>query len=287
MRTIPLKINKELTIRDSRAVDLYFQEINKIPVLTPEEEADLCMALNQGSEAERVRARNELVKHNLKFVISVAKRYQSLGYRLGDLIAIGNIGLIRAAEKFDPTKGFKFISYAVWWIRQQIMSEIGFKVNGIKLPSNRVTSMYKIAKFREKFYKEHDREPFLSEVAEAFDMDEELLGDIIRASSDVSSINEKIGGSDDGEDEYAEFIVADNDVEEELVEGDRTARMVGKALSVLNPKERLVVEYTFGLKGKKLEPPEIAEISGLRLQDVKNALKSAMEKMKEEFGQNK
>ena len=143
----PLKINKELTIRDSRAVDLYFQEINKIPVLTPDEEAELCQNLHSEDEATRLHARDELVKHNLKFVISVAKRYQSLGYRLGDLIAIGNIGLIRAAEKFDPTKGFKFISYAVWWIRQQIMSEVGFRVNGVKLPSNRVTIMYKIAKF--------------------------------------------------------------------------------------------------------------------------------------------
>ena len=170
-----IKITKELTIRDSRAVDVYFQEINKIPVLTPDEETELCQRIQAGEDD----LRQELVLHNLKFVISVAKKYQSLGYRLGDLIAIGNIGLLKAAEKFDPSKGFKFISYAVWWIRQQIMSEIGFKVNGVRLPSNRVTVMYRIARFREEFYRKHHREPFNAEIAAEFDMDEDLVADML------------------------------------------------------------------------------------------------------------
>lgn len=275
----PLKINKELTIRDSRAVDLYFQEINKIPVLTPDEEAELCQDLHSEDEARRLHARDELVRHNLKFVISVAKRYQSLGYRLGDLIAIGNIGLIRAAEKFDPTKGFKFISYAVWWIRQQIMSEVGFRVNGVKLPSNRVTIMYKISKFREKFYKENDREPFLAEIADEFGIAEDLASDIIGASTDMSSLNELAFDDDDGK-EIVDNLADNSDFGEDIANLDSVSKEVKKILSVLTPKQRLVVGYHFGLGGKTLDAHQIAEATGLRLQDVKKSLQEAIDKMK-------
>ena len=275
----PLKINKELTIRDSRAVDLYFQEINKIPVLTPDEEAELCQNLHSEDEATRLHARDELVKHNLKFVISVAKRYQSLGYRLGDLIAIGNIGLIRAAEKFDPTKGFKFISYAVWWIRQQIMSEVGFRVNGVKLPSNRVTIMYKIAKFREKFYKENDREPFLAEIAEEFDIDEDLATDIISASTDMSSLNELAFDDDDGK-EIIDNLSDSSDFVEDIAHNDSASKEVKKILSMLTPKQRLIIGYHFGLGGKTLDARQIADLTGLRLPEVKKCLQEAIEKIK-------
>lgn len=275
-----IKITKELTIRDSRAVDVYFQEINKIPVLTPDEETELCQRIQTGEDD----LRQELVLHNLKFVISVAKKYQSLGYRLGDLIAIGNIGLLKAAEKFDPSKGFKFISYAVWWIRQQIMSEIGFKVNGVRLPSNRVTVMYRIARFREEFYRKHHREPFNAEIAAEFDMDEDLVADMLAASSDMSSLNELAYGDEDDK-EIVDTLSDGEDFGEDLAENDRTTKMAKEALSVLGPKQRVVTEYYFGLGGKTLDAKQIAEVTGLSVKEVKTLIDESLRLMKEKFGQ--
>lgn len=279
----PLKLSKELTIRDSRAVDLYFQEINKIPLLTPDEEADLCERIQNGDE----KAREELVTHNLKFVISVAKRYQSLGFRLGDLIAIGNMGLLRAAEKFDYSRGFKFISYAVWWIRQQIMTEIGFKNNGIRLPSNRVTIMYRIARFKDKFYKEHSREPGFDEIAEEFGIEPELARDLVGASSDLDSLNAPAFGDDDPG-EAMDFMADEGELEDErLSREDEAKKTVRHAMECLDPKEQLIVTYAFGLDGKTLELNEIAELLGEKPGSVRKQLNNAMEKMKSKLEQKK
>lgn len=277
----PLKLQKELTIRDSRAVDLYFSEINKFKTLTADEEAELCERIQAGD----LKAKELLIVHNLRFVISVAKKYQSLGLRLGDLIAIGNIGLLRAAEKFDYTKGFKFISYAVWWIRQQIMSEVGFKGNGIKLPSNRVTAMYKISRFRDKFYTENWREPTTEEIATEFDMAPDLIHDIMCASEDTASLNEPAFGSDDTDKELIDFYISEEETHEERISHeDYYRKLVHDSMYVLSSRERLVVELMYGFDGITLEIPEIASMLGVGKETVKNVLKSAQKKLREEIG---
>lgn len=277
----PLKLQKELTIRDSRAVDLYFSEINKFKTLTADEEAELCERIQAGD----LKAKELLIIHNLRFVISVAKKYQSLGLRLGDLIAIGNIGLLRAAEKFDYTKGFKFISYAVWWIRQQIMSEVGFKGNGIKLPSNRVTVMYKISRFKDKFYTENWREPTTEEIAEEFDMAPDLIHDIMCASEDTASLNEPAFGSDEADRELIDFYISEDETHEERISHeDYYRKVVHDSMYVLSSREKLVIELVYGFEGVTLEIPEIASMLDVGKETIKNILKSAQKKLKDEIG---
>lgn len=276
----PLKLQKELTIRDSRAVDIYFSEINKYKTLTPQEEAELCERIQNGDE----KARELLVVHNLRFVISVAKKYQSLGLKLGDLIAIGNIGILRAAEKFDYTKGFKFISYAVWWIRQQIMSEVGFKGNGIKLPSNRVTVMYKISRFKDKFYTENWREPTTEEIAAEFELAPDLVHDIMCASEDTSSLNEPAFNNDDSDRELIDYYISNEESQEErMSHEDYYHKLVRESMYILSPRERLIVELSFGFNGITLEIPEIAGMLGISKEMVKAGLKTAQMKLKEEI----
>lgn len=276
----PLKLQKELTIRDSRAVDLYFSEINKFKTLTADEEAELCERIQAGD----LKAKELLIVHNLRFVISVAKKYQSLGLRLGDLIAIGNIGLLRAAEKFDYTKGFKFISYAVWWIRQQIMSEVGFKGNGIKLPSNRVTVMYKISRFRDKFFTDNWREPTTEEIAEEFGLAPDLVHDIMCASEDTASLNEPAFGSDDTDRELIDYYISDEETQEERISHeDYYRKMVRDSMYVLSSRERAIVEFTYGFEGVTLEIPEIASLLGIGREAVKSILKTAQNKLKDEI----
>lgn len=272
MKTI--RLTKEFTIRDSRAVDLYFLEIQKYKTLTAEEEVELCEKIKQGD----MKAREKLILHNLRFVISVAKRYQSLGYKLGDLIAIGNIGIIKAAEAFDHTRGFKFISYAVWWIRQQIMSEIGFRNNGIKIPGNRVSLMYRINKFKDKFYTENQREPIIEEIAEGVGVDYDIVKDVISASESLSSLDAPI---EEGEEkEMSCFLRDDYDFEDDYAEEDKMRNIVNMAMTVLNPKERFVIKSLFGIDCNERTLDELSEMLGQGKESIRSIKKTAMEKIK-------
>lgn len=272
MKTI--RLTKEFTIRDSRAVDLYFLEIQKYKTLTAEEEVELCEKIKQGD----MKAREKLILHNLRFVISVAKRYQSLGYKLGDLIAIGNIGIIKAAEAFDHTRGFKFISYAVWWIRQQIMSEIGFRNNGIKIPGNRVSLMYRINKFKDKFYTENQREPIIEEIAEGVGVDYDIVKDVILASESLSSLDAPI---EEGEEkEMSCFLRDDYDFEDDYAEEDKMRNIVNMAMTVLNPKERFVIKSLFGIDCNERTLDELSEMLGQGKESIRSIKKTAMEKIK-------
>ena len=225
-----------------------------------------------------MEARKKLILHNLRFVISVAKRYQSLGYKLGDLIAIGNIGIIKAAEAFDHTRGFKFISYAVWWIRQQIMSEIGFRNNGIKIPGNRVSLMYRINKFKDKFYTENQRDPLVEEIAEGVGVDYEIVKDVMAASETLSSLDAPI---EEGEDkEMSAFLEDESDFENEFAEEDRIRNLVHNALSVLNPKERFILKSLFGIECREKTLDELSGMLGQGKESIRSIRKTAMEKIK-------
>lgn len=260
----PLKIQNELTIRDSHGVDIYFSEIQKYEPLTSEQEVELCERIKEGD----IKARDELILHNLKFVISVAKRYQSLGYRLGDLIAIGNIGIIKAACNFDHTKGFRFISYAVWWIRQQIMAEVGFKANGIKLPGNRVSVMYRINRFVDEFYTKNQREPDICEIAEHVGLEEHLVRDIMLASEDLSSINMPVEEGSDKD--VSDMIKDDSDIYGIIDDKLSVRSIIEKELSSMPARKRFIVRAYFGIDMPEMSEEEISSFIGITLKDVKS-----------------
>lgn len=270
----PLKIQNELTIRDSHGVDIYFSEIQKYEPLKPQEEVELCERIRNGDE----KAKEKLILHNLKFVISVAKRYQSLGYRLGDLIAIGNIGIIKAANNFDHTKGFKFISYAVWWIRQQIMSEIGFKANGIKLPGNRVSMMYRINRFKDEFYTKNEREPTICEIAEHVGISEQLATNIIIASEDMSSINVPV--EDDSEKDMSDTI-RDDDESYERIDGRMSARLtLEPIMRKLDEREKFIIKACYGIDMERMDEDDMCAFLGISERQLKYELARITDKMR-------
>lgn len=270
----PLKIQNELTIRDSHGVDIYFSEIQKYEPLKPQEEVELCERIRNGDE----KAKEKLILHNLKFVISVAKRYQSLGYRLGDLIAIGNIGIIKAANNFDHTKGFKFISYAVWWIRQQIMSEIGFKANGIKLPGNRVSMMYRINRFKDEFYTKNEREPTICEIAEHVGISEQLATNIIIASEDMSSIN--VPMEDDSEKDMSDTI-RDDDESYERIDGRMSARLtLEPIIRKLDEREKFIIKAYYGIDMERMDEDDMCAFLGISERQLKYELARITDKMR-------
>lgn len=270
----PLKIQNELTIRDSHGVDIYFSEIQKYEPLKPQEEVELCERIRNGDE----KAKEKLILHNLKFVISVAKRYQSLGYRLGDLIAIGNIGIIKAANNFDHTKGFKFISYAVWWIRQQIMSEIGFKANGIKLPGNRVSMMYRINRFKDEFYTKNEREPTICEIAEYVGISEQLATNIIIASEDMSSIN--VPMEDDSEKDMSDTI-RDDDESYERIDGRMSARLtLEPIIRKLDEREKFIIKAYYGIDMERMDEDDMCAFLGISERQLKYELTRITDKMR-------
>src|SRR5882757_597739 len=173
-----LKIATQITNRDSQAVEKYLQEISKIPMITPEEETTLAQKIHMGDQ----RALEKMVKANLRFVVSVAKQYQNQGLSLPDLINEGNLGLIKAAKRFDETRGFKFISYAVWWIRQSILQALAEQSRIVRLPLNQVGSLNKINKAYSKLEQEFEREPTAAELSTVLELPEDKVADTMRVS---------------------------------------------------------------------------------------------------------
>src|SRR5574344_772355 len=173
-----LKITKSITNRESASLDKYLQEIGRKDLITVDEEVELAQKIKQGDQA----ALDKLVSANLRFVVSVAKQYQNQGLSLPDLIDEGNLGLIKAAQKFDETRGFKFISYAVWWIRQSILQALAEQSRIVRLPLNQVGSLNKIGKALQKFEQEHERRPSAEEIANKVDLPEDKVLDAMKVS---------------------------------------------------------------------------------------------------------
>ena len=190
-----LKISKQITGRDSFSIEKYLQEIGKIDVLSPDEEVALAKKIRAGDLA----ARELLVKSNLRFVVSVAKQYQNNGMSLGDLINEGNLGLIKAAECFDETKGFKFISYAVWWIRQSILQAIAENSRLVRLPLNKISSINKVNKFFFRLEQEFQREPTAEEIAREMDVPEKEVKDSMRIASRPLSMDAPLTSDEDAD----------------------------------------------------------------------------------------
>ncbi|MBQ1853537.1 MAG: sigma-70 family RNA polymerase sigma factor [Prevotella sp.] len=270
-----LKITKSITNRESASLDKYLQEIGHEELLSVEEEVELAGRIRKGDR----KALEKLTKANLRFVVSVAKQYQNQGLSLPDLINEGNLGLIKAAEKFDETRGFKFISYAVWWIRQSILQAIAEQSRIVRLPLNQVGSVNKINRALNKFEQEHERRPSVDEIAETTDLPEDKIADAMNANTRHVSVDAPFV---DGDDNSLLDILANNDApmaDNELVKQSLQTE-ISRALQLLNERERNIIEAFFGINQSELTLEEIGNKYGLTRERVRQIKEKAIRRLR-------
>jgi RNA polymerase primary sigma factor len=271
-----LKISKQITNRESQSLDKYLQEIGKVDLLTPDEEVDLAKRIRDGDQF----ALERLTKANLRFVVSVAKQYQNQGLSLGDLINEGNLGLIKAAQRFDETRGFKFISYAVWWIRQSILQALAEQSRIVRLPLNRVGSLNKISKTFSELEQKFEREPSPDELAEVLEVTTSEIVDTLKISGRHVSMDAPFVQGE----ENSLLDVLENDGEETPDSGlisDSLRKEVQRALSTLTPREADVVTLYFGLNGEHaMTLEEIGEKFNLTRERVRQIKEKAIRRLR-------
>lgn len=270
-----LKISKSITNRESASLDKYLQEIGHEELLTTDEEVELAQRIRKGDK----RALERLTKANLRFVVSVAKQYQNQGLSLPDLINEGNVGLIKAAEKFDETRGFKFISYAVWWIRQSILQAIAEQSRLVRLPLNQVGSVNKIARELNKFEQEHERKPSVDEIAERVDLPEDKIADAMKANSRHVSMDAPIA---DGEDSsMIDFLSGDSSNTDRELAIESLKAEVSRILKLLTDKEQKVLRAFFGIDGSpEMTLDEIGEKYNLTRERVRQIKEKALRRLR-------
>lgn len=271
-----LKITKSITSRDSASLDKYLQEIGREPLLTVDEEVELSQRIRKGDR----RALDKLVRSNLRFVVSVAKQYQNQGLSLPDLINEGNVGLIKAAEKFDETRGFKFISYAVWWIRQTILQALAEQSRIVRLPLNQVSAVNKITKAMTKFEQEFERKPSAEELAELVNELPEKISDSLRASGRHVSMDAPFV---EGEENSLLDVMTnpDSPMADKGLEGESLSIEIDRALGVLNEREKQIVERSFGINNQpEMTLEEIGETFGLTRERVRQIREKAIRKLR-------
>lgn len=270
-----LKITKSITNRESASLDKYLQEIGKEELITVEEEVELAQRIKKGDQA----ALEKLTRANLRFVVSVAKQYQNQGLSLPDLINEGNLGLIKAAEKFDETRGFKFISYAVWWIRQSILQALAEQSRIVRLPLNQVGSLNKINKAFSKFEQEHERKPSPEELADTMDLPAEKVSDTLRVSGRHVSVDAPFV---DGEDNSLLDVLVNNDspnADRSLIQ-ESLAREIHRALATLTEREADIIRLFFGIGCQEMTLEEIGERFGLTRERVRQIKEKAIRRLR-------
>ena len=270
-----LKITKSITNRESAALEKYLQEISKETMISAEEEVELAQRIKKGDQ----KALERLTKANLRFVVSVAKQYQNQGLSLPDLINEGNLGLLKAAERFDETRGFKFISYAVWWIRQSILQAISEQSRIVRLPLNQVGSVNKINREINRFEQLNERRPSAEEIAEKVDLPQEKIDEALNINGHQISVDAPFV---EGEDNSLLDIMANNDApmaDNELVEESLRSE-IHNALSALNERERNVVEASYGINQPELTLEEIGTKFGLTRERVRQIKEKAIRKLR-------
>jgi RNA polymerase primary sigma factor len=271
-----LKISKQITNRESQSLDKYLQEIGKVDLLTPDEEVVLAKRIKDGDQM----ALERLTKANLRFVVSVAKQYQNQGLSLGDLINEGNLGLIKAAQRFDETRGFKFISYAVWWIRQSILQALAEQSRIVRLPLNRVGSLNKISKTFSELEQKYEREPSPEELADVLEVSSSEVVDTMKISGRHVSMDAPFAQGD----ENSLLDVLENDTEEKPDSGlmtDSLRKEVQRALSTLTQREADVITLYFGLNGEHaMTLEEIGEKFNLTRERVRQIKEKAIRRLR-------
>ncbi|MFW9601028.1 MAG: RNA polymerase sigma factor RpoD/SigA [Prevotella sp.] len=270
-----LKITKSITNRESASLDKYLQEIGHEDLISVEEEVELAQRIRKGDRS----ALEKLTKANLRFVVSVAKQYQNQGLSLPDLINEGNLGLIKAAEKFDETRGFKFISYAVWWIRQSILQAIAEQSRIVRLPLNQVGSVNKINRVLNKFEQENERYPSIEEIADKIDLPEDKIADAMKVNGRHVSVDAPFI---DGEDNSLLDVLPNNDatMADNLLVQESLRDEISRALKTLNDRERNIVEAFFGINQSEMTLEEIGDKYGLTRERVRQIKEKAIRRLR-------
>jgi RNA polymerase primary sigma factor len=271
-----LKITKQVTNRENASLDKYLQEIGRVELITADEEVELAKKIKKGD----VAALEKLTKANLRFVVSVSKQYQNQGLSLPDLINEGNLGLIKAAQRFDETRGFKFISYAVWWIRQSILQALAEQSRIVRLPLNKIGSINKINKTFAKLEQEFEREPTAAEIAEMLDLTEQEVKESMKnAGRHVSMDAPLINGEESNM--YDVLKSSDSPSPEKELITDSLRKEIERALTTLNEREADILRCYFGLSGQHaLTLEEIGEKFDLTRERVRQVKEKALRRLK-------
>jgi RNA polymerase primary sigma factor len=271
-----LKITKQVTNRETASLDKYLQEIGKVELITADEEVALAQRIKQG---DRI-ALEKLTKANLRFVVSVSKQYQNQGLSLPDLINEGNLGLIKAAQRFDETRGFKFISYAVWWIRQSILQALAEQSRIVRLPLNKIGSINKINKAYAKLEQEHEREPNASEIASLLEITENEVKESMKNSGRHVSMDAPLVQDEDNN-MYDVLRSDDSSTPESQLLYESLKKEIDRAISTLTPREADVIRLYFGLNSKHpMTLEEIGEKFDLTRERVRQIKEKAIRRLK-------
>ncbi|MCO5254526.1 MAG: RNA polymerase sigma factor RpoD/SigA [Bacteroidia bacterium] len=271
-----LKISKQFTNRENKSLDKYLNEISKVPMIDAQEEVELARRIREGDQ----KALEKLVNANLRFVVSVSKQYQNQGLTLGDLINEGNFGLIKAARRFDETRGFKFISYAVWWIRQSILQALADQSRIVRLPLNKVSSIGKIAAAAAKLEQELERPPTSEEIAKELDISVVEVENAFKSSGRHLSIDAPLT---EGEDNTLLGILDNNDEPDpdSPLLNESLQKEINRVISTLSDKERDVLRYYYGLDGGPVHTLEdISEKVGLTRERVRQIKEKALRRLR-------
>jgi RNA polymerase primary sigma factor len=270
-----VRITKQYTNRESQSLDKYLQEIGKVELLTADEEVDLAQRIKKSDAL----ALERLVKANLRFVVSVAKQYQNQGLSLGDLINEGNLGLIKAAKRFDETRGFKFISYAVWWIRQSILQALAEQSRIVRLPLNRVGALNKIGKKFSELEQEYEREPTAAELAEQLEMSLFEVADTLKISGRHLSVDAPFAQGEDNR--LLDVLHNDQPPPDSTLMNESLKIEVRRALGTLTDREAMVIRLYFGIDNEHpLTLEEIGEEFGLTRERVRQIKEKAIRRLR-------
>lgn len=270
-----LKISKSITNRESASLEKYLQEIGHQDLLTADEEVELAQQIRKGDR----KALERLTKANLRFVVSVAKQYQNKGLSLPDLINEGNLGLIKAAERYDETRGFKFISYAVWWIRQSILQAIAEQSRIVRLPLNQVGSVNRIACELNKFEQENERKPSVEEMADRIDLPEEKIAEAMKINTNHVSMDAPFA---DGEDNSLLDVLPNTDSPstDNVLDQESLRTEIGRVLDVLNDREQKVIKAFFGIGMQEMTLEEIGDKYNLTRERVRQIKEKAIRRLR-------
>jgi RNA polymerase primary sigma factor len=272
-----LKIAKQVTNRDTASLDKYLQEIGRVELISADEEVELARRIKEGDQA----AMEKLVKANLRFVVSVAKQYQNQGLTLPDLINEGNLGLIKAAQRFDETRGFKFISYAVWWIRQSILQALAEQARIVRLPLNKIGSINKINRTFSELEQKFEREPSPEEIAAVLDMSEQDVKESLMSSGRHVSMDAPLQEGEEG-DMYDVIKSSESPSPDNELVTESLRREIERSLSTLTPREADVLRLFFGLNGETaLTLEEIGEKFELTRERVRQIKEKAIRRLKQ------